>query len=263
MAPELPEEGWYRDPVDPTRRRWWDGEQWTTILTRPLAELGAPAAPAAAPTPASTSAPVMGDGTMLPYATDARPKEPVGEDASSGDEPSNRPSRVRVLQVLLALVAILATAAVVYSGPGDDPAPETADTSFEGPGLTVAPTTETVAPTTTEAAPDPETGPASETESETDPETETETVEAPSFRDAYAGCQAILDGSSIGSGGMDYQTFRDIEAVSQDGITELRFEATDAGGDSEVYLCRTLLNGSTGSVMVGRLYLDLQNALGG
>jgi len=25
----LPPEGWYRDPRDPTRSRWWDGSRWT------------------------------------------------------------------------------------------------------------------------------------------------------------------------------------------------------------------------------------------
>ena len=46
-------------------------------------------------------------------------------------------------------------------------------------------------------------------------------------------------------------------------MTELRFEATDADGATDAYLCRSYLNGDDGSVMVGRLYLDLQNVLTG
>jgi hypothetical protein len=27
--PALPAPGWYRDPADPSRHRWWDGQGWT------------------------------------------------------------------------------------------------------------------------------------------------------------------------------------------------------------------------------------------
>ena len=30
MTAPLPPAGWYPDPDDPTRRRWWDGDQWTS-----------------------------------------------------------------------------------------------------------------------------------------------------------------------------------------------------------------------------------------
>jgi hypothetical protein len=247
MAPQVPEEGWYSDPVDPTRRRWWDGEQWTQIVTRPVGEPEQPAAPAA---------PVMGDGTSLPYASDSDGSslavvETTG-DAEDDEAGPKKLSRLRVLQMAVALVAILATAAVVFVK-GDEEQPPMA-----GPDTTVAPV-DTAAPTTTEAAPTTTAAEEPEPDPETEPTPETET-EVPSFRAAYDACQAILDGTSIGSGGMDYQVFRDVEAEVVGPVTEVRFEATDGDGVTEAYLCRTLIDGS-GDVMVGRLYLDLQNVL--
>ena len=42
----LPAAGWYRDAVDPSLERWWDGTAWSEH-TRPPAEPATPTAPAA------------------------------------------------------------------------------------------------------------------------------------------------------------------------------------------------------------------------
>lgn len=231
MAAELPQEGWYRDPVDPTRRRWWDGKEWSTIV-----------APTVNPEAAAPARPTMADGTTLPYADRTVDEdEPVDTDDGKG---RSRPSRVRVLQMAVALVAIVATAGVVFVGRDEAPeGPVDVPITTEAPAATTEP-----APTTTEApAAEPE--PAAATE-------------APPYRDAYLACQEILEGSSLGDGGLDLQPLRDTDAEVVGPVTELRFEATDADGVTETYLCRTLFDGD-GNVMVGRLYLDLQNVLGG
>jgi Protein of unknown function (DUF2510) len=275
MAPEVPQEGWYRDPVDPTRRRWWDGKEWSAIVAPAVTS---PAQPAAAPPAAAP--PAMADGTVLPYAPDAStpsasaskedddPLEgpaPAGRRLgrrSAGEEDPPGRSRSRVLLMVVCLVASLATAAIVYVDQSDTPS---------GPvdvAITVPPTSADTAETTTttiaESAATTEPPATTEPTSTTEPvvEPEAERVEAPSYRDAYDACQLILDDSSIGRGGMDYQTFGAIDAEVVGPIAELRFEATDAAGATEVYLCRTLFDGD-GDVMVGRLYLDLQNVLAG
>jgi hypothetical protein len=236
MAEETPQEGWYRDPLDPARRRWWDGNEWTTIVAP--AVVNPAAASPATPSPAS---PTMSDGTSLPYAADAssdRDDESEPSTADDDEQPSRRP-RVRVLQMALALVAIVATAGVVLVNRGGD-APQG---PVDVPITTVAPSE------TTTTAPPPTTEPPT-------------TTEAPPYRDAYLACQAVIEGSSIADGGLDLQPLRDTEAEVVGPITELRFEATGADGVTDAYLCRTLFDGN-GDVMVGRLYLDLQHVLAG
>ena len=49
-----PAPGWFPDPFDPARQRWWDGRQWTTHL-HPSA--GGPAVAASASGPLTTGAP--------------------------------------------------------------------------------------------------------------------------------------------------------------------------------------------------------------
>ncbi len=58
MEPQLPPPGWYRDPADAERRRYWDGAAWTQRVQVPVAQppavepvqpVSAPIAPAEAP----------------------------------------------------------------------------------------------------------------------------------------------------------------------------------------------------------------------
>ncbi|MCT9821014.1 DUF2510 domain-containing protein [Microbacterium sp. W1N] len=50
--------GWYPDPADPSRTRWWDGAQWTENVAG-----GQPAAPAA---PTAPAAPAYGENPTTP-----------------------------------------------------------------------------------------------------------------------------------------------------------------------------------------------------
>jgi len=49
-----PQPGWYTDPGDPTRQRWWDGERWTDHTTEPAAQ--PPPGPALPPPPSASAA---------------------------------------------------------------------------------------------------------------------------------------------------------------------------------------------------------------
>ncbi|RLK47449.1 DUF2510 domain-containing protein [Microbacterium telephonicum] len=67
--------GWYPDPADPSRTRWWDGAQWTENVSggQPPAAPAAPAAPAygassAAGYPAYPSAPAYATAATGPSA---------------------------------------------------------------------------------------------------------------------------------------------------------------------------------------------------
>ena len=53
----LPAAGWYPDPADASRIRWWDGQKWTEHVA--VSTLGQPSAPSSGTSPSSdTSAPV-------------------------------------------------------------------------------------------------------------------------------------------------------------------------------------------------------------
>ena len=97
MGMQLPA-GWYGDPADTGRYRWWDGDQWTAH-TRDKAEVDRAAAAAVA---ASRPLP---DFDALPPDVD-----PTVHD----DEPGRRRGPIVVLAV--ALLAVLAAAGVVTFG---------------------------------------------------------------------------------------------------------------------------------------------------
>ncbi len=65
--------GWYPDPADPSRTRWWDGAQWTENVAggQPVAPAAAPEMPAPAPTapvaPGAASAPSPTAGGYAAY----------------------------------------------------------------------------------------------------------------------------------------------------------------------------------------------------
>jgi len=77
--------GWYADPTDPSRTRWWDGAQWTehtaplpaSAPAAPAAAAPAPAAPAAEPTPAEPAEPAAPPSPAEPAPAAAAPAEPA------------------------------------------------------------------------------------------------------------------------------------------------------------------------------------------
>ncbi len=54
----LPIAGWYPDPQDPQRTRWWDGTRWGAQAPAPLAPVPPPTPVVTAPAAAWTPAPV-------------------------------------------------------------------------------------------------------------------------------------------------------------------------------------------------------------
>ncbi|ALJ19593.1 DUF2510 domain-containing protein [Microbacterium sp. No. 7] len=73
--------GWYPDPADHTRARWWDGQQWSE-QTAPTSALASPGAPTPAPrygeyAPVPPVPPVHGSGPAVPTASSSLPAWPV------------------------------------------------------------------------------------------------------------------------------------------------------------------------------------------
>ena len=42
MQSELPPAGWYPDPQQPERQRWWDGTEWTDTLLQAAPDINDP-----------------------------------------------------------------------------------------------------------------------------------------------------------------------------------------------------------------------------
>lgn len=103
-----PDPGWYPDPRDPTRSRWWDGSSWTGHLHDGDPGDQAPA-PALSLAPSGPRMPGPDD----PPAPNPRPHGPRGL-ISSGRLAGAPPARpVRTLSALLLPSAIVAAVFVV------------------------------------------------------------------------------------------------------------------------------------------------------
>lgn len=109
---ENPVAGWYADPADPTRQRYWNGAEWTK-RTRAGASASAPAE-ASSSTVSST--------------------DPFGTGATSAQPAPVRTGTIAAI-ALGVLVAVGAGVAVAMSG-GDSPEPRPTDTSIAtDPGI--------------------------------------------------------------------------------------------------------------------------------
>lgn len=110
----LPPPGWYPDPEQPARKRWWSGDHWTADVQEP---------PAAAPTPAPEPA---NDYVPMPFHP-AAPEErvvvprPVGTRSSRAKQ-ANFPSWVGLIIGALSFLynpfALVSLPAFLVSGFG-------------------------------------------------------------------------------------------------------------------------------------------------
>ncbi|WP_426570535.1 DUF2510 domain-containing protein [Streptomyces canus] len=134
--------GWYRDPSDPHRERWWDGTTWTEHRRAPQAAappaaegFGPPAPEGFGPPVAVGFGPPSGEGSGSPAAGGFGP--PV---ASTG----GRPGRARAVAAVVAgavLVAAVVAGAVVLGGnEGDGTEPAAAATASTPPVPSPEPT---------------------------------------------------------------------------------------------------------------------------
>ena len=92
MTNGTPAPGWYADPRDPGRVRWWNGSGWTGH-TQPMPG-SAPAAPTPAPAPAAPAPSPWGEqpaaqqpGTPPPWGQPATP-EPPAQQPTTWDQPA-------------------------------------------------------------------------------------------------------------------------------------------------------------------------------
>lgn len=120
---ELPKAGWYRDPVEPSTQRYWDGEQWlgasipadATPPDGPLLE--SPTAPAP-PTASALEAPPARRGAAPGRGSPAGMVGPVpgrapGTVAVALDPAALAPLSARVLARIVDILAVLALNVVV------------------------------------------------------------------------------------------------------------------------------------------------------
>lgn len=71
-APTTPA-GWYKDPADATRLRWWDGTQWTsTVQNAPVPAPSAQPAPVVSQAPDASGAGGAAGGAYVPFQRSAQ-----------------------------------------------------------------------------------------------------------------------------------------------------------------------------------------------
>lgn len=87
--------GWYPDPTDSTRNRWWDGTQWT--------ENYAPAAPQAAPTAPAAPSAAPGYAAAPQYPASAYQTYPAAPPVQAA--PSAPGADTNTLWIYLAIIA--------------------------------------------------------------------------------------------------------------------------------------------------------------
>jgi hypothetical protein len=114
-----PPQGWYADPEDASRLRWWDGTAWTAHTNERPTESEPEAKPGPEPDPGAAGAPPAASGEAQELL--AMPLPAAGP---AGEDPSRRLLPWLIGGVLL-LVALGATAIVLSSSESDNVPPVT------------------------------------------------------------------------------------------------------------------------------------------
>ncbi|MBO9577561.1 MAG: DUF2510 domain-containing protein [Microbacteriaceae bacterium] len=125
----LPAAGWYADPTDPTRARWWDGVQWTEEVSAAHWRPVAPAEPEAGPaTPAAASALPSLDGVdFAALLGQAQSQAPVQNAPAQAAAPmSSAPEAAAPAAPVVAPPASMPQAAPIVGQPGPAPLPQPA-----------------------------------------------------------------------------------------------------------------------------------------
>jgi len=140
--------GWYTDPFEPTRLRYWDADRWTEHVAQRTS----------AAAPADSSEPLPPSPQSVPLAGPAK-----ADDLTGLDLPLDRGSRRRLMPLTLVVLmtALLAGGAAFFlldrgeqdSSDAPVPTPRSVDLTATTPATTNDPTTSTTAATTTVVPP--------------------------------------------------------------------------------------------------------------
>jgi hypothetical protein len=146
--------GWYPDPQDSSRARWWDGEWTDHVRDTGPAALPAPVATLAPPAPAAPEAPPAAL-TLTAPALDAPPEPAPTPDAAPDDAPPSKTGKASkaarsgrspiTVAIVILTIGLLALGGLWVAGvitPTKDegtavPAADTSPSTFQGPGYTM------------------------------------------------------------------------------------------------------------------------------
>jgi hypothetical protein len=183
--------------MDASRRRWWDGENWTGDVRTPIT-----------PTPTA--------------------EQPAVAQDVDDEEPSSGRSRLVTIGAIAALFVLAALAGFVMFGGGDDGGTSLEDAS---PGFldttTSAPSADagddTVATTVTEPD-EPDAEPGSDAEA------------APDVDQAYGACRVTMVESVLGDDGIDFQPTEEVDWTTEGETARVEFDAT-SNDDTQRFVC--------------------------
>jgi hypothetical protein len=222
-AAKRPPAGWYQDPADVTRRRYWDGTAWANRLLTRTTTSASPIVPTPGPRESETgSTPRETPMTRLVSATPAAPEASstataiaslmaTVDNKNDGDGADKGRSRRIVLLLLVLLAALVATAAIAMTE--DEPA-RTASRPA--------------------AQPTPESTPPASVPDETrEPRAEAETP-GPAVGVLYDACQEVVKRSSLSTDvRLVFQPVEDITVARADDRSQLEFWVRERGNRDE------------------------------
>ena len=223
-AAKHPPAGWYQDPADATRRRYWDGTAWANRLLTRTTTSASPVVPTPGDRELATgSGPRETPMTRLVSTTPAVPEASstataianlmaTVDNKHEGVGAEKGRSRRIVLLLLVLLIALVGTAAIAMTA--EDEPTRTAS----GPPA---------------QAPAESTPPASVPEEVTEPPEEAETP-GPDAGVLYDACQEVVKRSSLSTDvRLVFQPFDDITVARADDRSQLEFWVRERGNRDE------------------------------